>query len=89
MISNCFYNAVTIEAILRNYPIQWGGFMAKRRFPKSSIRQISKFWDTPFVKIMGKDITLNQIEHEILRKKFADPRIHWLPVIGKPRFPAG
>jgi len=74
------YNAVTIEGILRNYPIQWGRFMAKRRFPQSSIRQISKFWDTPFVKVMGKDITLNQIEHEILRKKFADPRIHFVLV---------
>lgn len=51
--------------------------MAKRRFPQSSIRQISKFWDTPFVRIMGKEITLNEIEHEILRKKFADPRIHF------------
>lgn len=71
------YNAITIYGILQNYPIQWGGFMARRRFPQSSIRQISKFWDTPFVKIMGKDITLNQIEHEILRKKFADPRIHF------------
>ncbi|NIA31310.1 MAG: DUF547 domain-containing protein [Actinobacteria bacterium] len=71
------YNAVTIEGILRNYPIPWGGFLAKRRFPQSSIRQISKFWDTPFVRIMGKEITLNEIEHEILRKKFADPRIHF------------
>jgi hypothetical protein len=25
---------------------------------------------------MGKNITLNQIEHEILRKEFDDPRIH-------------
>lgn len=74
------YNAITIYGILQNYPIQWGGFMAKRRFPQSSIRQISKFWDTPFVKILGEDITLNQIEHEILRKKFADPRIHFVLV---------
>lgn len=74
------YNAITIEGILRNYPIQWGGFLAKRRFPKSSIRQIKKFWDTVFIKTMGKNLTLNQIEHDILRKKFDDPRIHFVIV---------
>ena len=26
---------------------------------------------------MGRKTTLNQIEHEILRKEFADPRIHF------------
>jgi hypothetical protein len=29
---------------------------------------------------MGKELTLNQIEHEILRKKFRDPRIHFVLV---------
>jgi hypothetical protein len=74
------YNAITLEGILRNYPIQWGGFLAKRRFPQSSIRQISKFWDTVIIKPMGKNLTLNQIEHEILRKEFNDPRIHFVIV---------
>ena len=74
------YNAITLEGILRNYPIKWGGFLAKRRFPQNSIRQISKFWDTVFIKPMGKNLTLNQIEHEILRKEFNDPRIHFVIV---------
>jgi hypothetical protein len=26
---------------------------------------------------MGKEITLNEIEHEILRKEYGDPRIHF------------
>jgi hypothetical protein len=70
------YNAITIEGIVRNYPIKYGGMISRIRFPQNSIRQISGFWDTAFIKVMGKEITLNQIEHEILRKEFKDPRIH-------------
>ena len=33
-------------------------------------------WKTPFVKVGGKTYTLDHVEHEILRKKFKDPRIH-------------
>ena len=74
------YNAITLEGILRNYPIQWGGMIARARFPQNSIRQISGFWDKVFIKVMGKDLTLNDIEHKILRKKFDDPRIHFVIV---------
>jgi hypothetical protein len=71
------YNAITIEGILRNYPIDWGGVFSRIRFPQNSIRQIGDFWDTVFIKVMGRDLTLNQIEHEILRKQFDDARIHF------------
>ncbi len=33
-------------------------------------------WDISFAKVGGKTYTLNHIEHEILRKKYKDPRIH-------------
>lgn len=71
------YNAITIEGIIRNYPIRWGGLLARIRFPQNSIRQISDFWDNVFIPVMGKDITLNQIEHNILRTEIGDPRIHF------------
>jgi hypothetical protein len=74
------YNAITIEGILRNYPIQWGGLLARARFPQSSIRQISGFWDTMFVRVMGRELTLNDIEHKILRQEFGEPRIHFVIV---------
>lgn len=74
------YNAITIEGILRNYPIQPGGFFARMRFPRNSIRQIGGFWDTIFIKVMGKEISLDHIEHDILRKEFQDPRIHFVLV---------
>lgn len=74
------YNAITIEGILRNYPIHYGNMVNRLRFPKNSIRQIGGFWKTVFVKPLGKSLTLNDIEHEILRKKFKDPRVHFVLV---------
>ncbi|MFC1561752.1 DUF547 domain-containing protein [candidate division KSB1 bacterium] len=71
------YNAITLYGIRENYPVQYGGFVARLRFPESSIRQISGFWDKVFVKPLGKEYSLNHIEHEILRKEFNDPRIHF------------
>lgn len=71
------YNAITIEGILRNYPIKYGGLVARLRFPRSSIRQIGDFWDTVFIKPAGKAVTLNDIEHKILRGQFKDPRVHF------------
>jgi len=71
------YNAITIEGIVRHYPIQYGGIIARLRFPRESIRQIDGFWDKVFVKVMGKDYSLNHIEHQILRAKYQDPRVHF------------
>jgi hypothetical protein len=70
------YNAITIAGILENYPIEYGNLISRARFPKNSIRQIGGFWDKVFIQVMNQDITLNEIEHEILRKKYQDPRIH-------------
>lgn len=70
------YNAFTLKAILNHYPIQKGGFIAGLRFPANSIRQISGVWDKLQWTVMGEGYTLNQIEHEVLRKQFNEPRIH-------------
>lgn len=74
------YNAITIKGIVMNYPIEYGSVISRARFPKNSIRQIDDFWDKIFIQVMGKDISLNEIEHEILRKKYKDPRIHFVLV---------
>ncbi len=60
------YNASTIQIVLKNYPI-------------NSIREINngKVWDEKFISVNGEFYSLNQIENEILRKKFNDPRIHF------------
>jgi hypothetical protein len=82
------YNAITIEGIIRHYPIQYGGLIARARFAKNSIRQIDDFWKKVFIPVMSKDLSLDDIEHQILRPTFDDPRIHFVLVcaaIGCPR----
>jgi hypothetical protein len=64
------YNAATIKIILDEYPVK-------------SIREIksglfsSGPWDMKFLKVEGEDISLNDIEHRILRPIWNDARIHY------------
>lgn len=57
------YNALTIDLILRNYPIK-------------SIKDIKNPWDQRLWKFGDEWYNLNAIEHEILRK-MNEPRIHF------------
>jgi Protein of unknown function, DUF547 len=67
------YNAYTIALIIRHYPIKSiNDIASKVRVPDGK-----SVWDVPFFAIGGKSYTLNEIEHQILRKKFAEPRIHF------------
>ena len=61
------YNAYTIKIILENYPLK--SIMDIKQKGKTA-------WKIPFAKVGGKTYTLDHIEHEILRKKLFDPRIH-------------
>jgi hypothetical protein len=69
------YNALTLKAILDHYPIQ-AGLLSGLAYPKNSIRQIPGVWDKLQFLVVGSKMTLNQIEHETLRAKFNEPRIH-------------
>lgn len=57
------YNAFTIKLITDNYPVQ-------------SIKDINNPWDQKFIPINGDMLSLNHIEHEILRN-MNEPRIHF------------
>lgn len=69
------YNAVTLQVIIEHYPIK-SSFPASLRYPKDSIRQISGVWDKIEFPVMGRKMTLDFVEHGILRKFFNEPRIH-------------
>ncbi|MBI2362915.1 MAG: DUF547 domain-containing protein [Elusimicrobia bacterium] len=69
------YNAHTIKAVLDHYPIEARG-LAAFRFPKNSIRQIPGVWDKRAFSVAGRTVTLDGIEHAVLRKDFNEPRIH-------------
>ncbi len=60
------YNAATIKLILDNYPLK-------------SILDLDneKTWDIDRVRLHGKLVSLNFIEHQILRPKYNDARIHF------------
>ena len=64
------YNALTVEIIVQNYPV-------------FSIRDISSGffssgpWGLDLVTVEGEKLTLNDIEHRILRPIWNDPRIHY------------
>ena len=64
------YNAATVNLILEHYPVE-------------SITNISfsffSFgpWDEELLTIEGEELSLNDIEHRILRPIWQDPRIHY------------
>ncbi len=58
------YNAATLQLIVEHYPV-------------SSILAIPQRWDRPFISLFSERVTLNHIEHEIIRKEYPDPRAHY------------
>lgn len=64
------YNAVTVEVILENYPV---GSIRDIRDGPLSIGP----WNRPLVQVAGQTLTLNDIEHRIIRPTFDEQRIHF------------
>lgn len=75
------YNAYTLRAILDHYPIG-RSLLADplRQYPSDSIRQIPGVWSRLRWKVMGRELTLDHMEHVILRKQLVEPRIHFVLV---------
>jgi hypothetical protein len=65
-----FYNALTIDVVLDHYPV-------------TSIRDIGGGlfvtgpWKKELVAVEGRKLSLDNIEHDILRKTWRDPRVHY------------
>lgn len=66
------YNALTIDVVLDHYPVKTikdislgGGFFT------------SGPWKKALVTVEGKALSLDNIEHDILRKVWRDPRVHY------------
>lgn len=76
------YNAYTVRLILDHYPVK-------------SIKDIGRFWKGPFrtvfiplERLKGRQLTLEDIEHGILRKEWKEPRIHFAIVCASKGCPA-
>ena len=62
------YNAATLQLIIDHYPVK-------------SIKDIGGLlkgpWKQEFVPLFGRKVTLDHLEHEVLRAKYDEPRIHF------------
>jgi len=61
------YNAATLHVVIQHYPVK-------------SIRDIGGGkgpWDQKLVSLFGKRISLNALEHEVIRPRYQEPRIHF------------
>lgn len=68
------YNALTIEQVLRRYPID--SIRPKILGVPNWIAFLS-FFLRPVYPLGGRRYSLNAIEHGVLRRQFNDPRIHF------------
>lgn len=69
------YNGLTLKAVVDHYPIR-PSLLTSLVYPRNSIRQISGVWDRLQFEVAGRKRTLDEIEHQILRKEFDEPGIH-------------
>ena len=67
------YNAYTIRLILDHYPVK----SIKDIGSKIKIPFVTTPWAAKFFSIGGNKMSLDNIEHGTLRKKYNDPRIHF------------
>ena len=58
------YNAFTLQSIIDRNPLE------------DSIRDIKGVWNRRKFNLVGEEKTLDNIEHDILRREFNEPRIH-------------
>ena len=64
------YNALTIKVVLDHYPVK------SIRDIRSGFFSIGP-WSEDIARVGGEDLSLNNIEHDILRKRWKDNRIHY------------
>lgn len=67
------YNAFTIKDVVKHYPIE----SIKDIGSKIQIPFVTTPWAEKFFTIGGQKMSLDNIEHGTLRKKYNDPRIHF------------
>lgn len=76
------YNAFTIQIVIRNYPV------ASIKDIAGAIPFVNSVWDLKFIEIEGVVYDLNNIEHNLIRKIFEEPRIHFALVCASYSCPA-
>lgn len=67
------YNAFTVKLIVDNYPTK----SIRDLGPAIQIPLVKDVWHLKFFKLGGVEMSLDELEHGILRKEFDEPRIHF------------
>lgn len=81
------YNAYTLKVVSENYPVKsindlhFGGLIIGTVLKRT-------VWHRKFAVVNGKALSLNNIEHDVIRKQFNEPRIHFALVCAAKSCPA-
>lgn len=65
------YNAKTVEIVTTHYPV------SSIRDIRLSLNPFAGPWQAKVVRVAGQELSLDDIEHKILRPVWKDPRIHY------------
>jgi len=74
------YNTMTVDLIVREWRARKGQL--------KSIKDIPSPWSRPKWTVAGRSLSLDEVEHDILRKEFHEPRIHFALVCASKSCPA-
>ncbi|SHJ04764.1 Protein of unknown function, DUF547 [Hymenobacter daecheongensis DSM 21074] len=66
------YNAATVYMVLQYYPVT-----SMNEIKVKTLKGSKSAWEAPSVTVGTRQYSLNQIEREVLRTKFQDPRVHF------------
>jgi len=67
------YNAKTVDIVLEHYPVD----SIRDINPSGALISIGP-WDEPVIEVDGRRLSLNDIEHGIIRPVWQDPRVHYI-----------
>ncbi|MEO1393490.1 MAG: DUF547 domain-containing protein [Cyanobacteria bacterium J06634_5] len=68
------YNALTIRQVLRKYPID---SVRPTVFGVPNLAAFKLFFSKPVYTLGDRTLSLDNLEHDLIRKQFAEPRIHF------------
>lgn len=64
------YNAVTLDLVLDHYPV-------KSIKDIKSLKALGSPWRIQRITVEGRELSLNEIENDIIRKRWREPRVHF------------
>lgn len=78
------YNAYTVKLVADHYPVKSIKDIGERSFSNPTASP----WKKKFFQLFGEERSLDNIEHDMIRKQFNEPRIHFAVVCASVGCPA-